>query len=236
VPKTIYLTFDDGPDPTITTSMVHILAAKQVEATFFLTGADPSDKNDSSSPDAWLRIYCDDQTTFRSNTSKNAVRSIRGSGHAIGIHGWRHDHPWNQQPDGGVSEVSQTESALKDILGEYGLYEKLLRAPGGDWPTVPIPGYEDWYYYEWNIKAQDHTGPTGDVVVKNVMDDLAAKNYPDEAIVLMHSIFQGTLDAINDSNYDLVGKLQQQGGYTIFKKLPRDQDSPGKVIRPNPYP
>src|SRR5262245_36628566 len=35
-PPTIYLTFDDGPNPTTTPDLLEVLAREQVQATFFL--------------------------------------------------------------------------------------------------------------------------------------------------------------------------------------------------------
>ena len=64
--KSIYLTFDDGPDPLITPWILDLLKEKNIQATFFCVGA---------------------------NAEKNSdiVQRIMAEGHAIGNHSMRHE-------------------------------------------------------------------------------------------------------------------------------------------------
>lgn len=61
-PPTVYLTFDDGPNPTTTPDLLDVLARERVHATFFL-----------------LDDHITDETA-------SIVRRISDEGHAIGLH------------------------------------------------------------------------------------------------------------------------------------------------------
>ena len=65
--STLALTFDDGPNPTITPRLLDLLDRHNVKATFFLIGA-------------WVR------------TAPGIAREIAARGHAIGNH--TYTHPW----------------------------------------------------------------------------------------------------------------------------------------------
>ena len=165
--KTAYLTFDDGPDPYITPQIARELQAREVAATFFLTGADPSISGDPYCSDGWLRIYSPD---LSDPANELVVLVIQSTGHAIGVHGWRHDHPWNVFDP--ADEVRRTEEALRNILGQ-GFSARLLRAPGGAFPAEVIKGYADSYYYGWDIPSKVHReidgyGIDGSTVVTTV--------------------------------------------------------------------
>jgi peptidoglycan/xylan/chitin deacetylase (PgdA/CDA1 family) len=60
--KTIYLTFDDGPNPSVTPQLLHVLRDKQVHATFFII---------------------DDHVT---DATAPIVKRIFDEGHAVGLH------------------------------------------------------------------------------------------------------------------------------------------------------
>jgi len=219
--KTAYLTFDDGPDPAITPQIARELQSRGVVATFFLTGADPGDTNDPNSSDGWQRIYSPD-----GQTGQSVVSVIHSAGHAIGVHGWRHDHPWNTFD--AAEEVRMTEQALKSILGDS-FSAMLLRAPGGAFPAEVISEYASSYYYGWDIPSMvynglDGYGMDGGTVVARITEELEASGYPDQPIILLHSIHEGTLAAIRDQ--DLIGTLRNLG-YTSFGVLPRPGDHPG---------
>lgn len=228
--KTAYLTFDDGPDPSLTPQLALYLQSRGAQATFFLTGADPSDRNDPSSVDEFLRIYSTcNPDVLPQLANIEAVKVIHNSGHAIGIHGWRHDHPWNLQADDGANEVRLVEDALKKILGVDDLPEKLLRAPGGAFGKVPISGYSGWHYYLWTVDPKDDYGVAPQTIVDKVLTQLDQKGSPNNPIILLHAIRPGTYNAVTDPQYDLIGKLVERG-YTQFKPLPRPGDPVDTVI------
>jgi peptidoglycan/xylan/chitin deacetylase (PgdA/CDA1 family) len=71
----ICLTFDDGPDPVFTPTVLDMLAKSNAKATFF-----PIGKNVERYPDLMKRIVKE--------------------GHELGEHGYTHKHPWVTGPYG----------------------------------------------------------------------------------------------------------------------------------------
>src|SRR5262249_24975719 len=69
-PPTIYLTFDDGPNPTTTPDLLDVLAREAVHATFFV-----------------IDRHITDQTA-------PIVRRIFDDGHSVGIHTGTRRHMW----------------------------------------------------------------------------------------------------------------------------------------------
>jgi peptidoglycan/xylan/chitin deacetylase (PgdA/CDA1 family) len=116
------------------------------------------------------------------------VKLLYASGHALGIHGWLHTNAWNSPNVDPSREIRLVEDALKGILGVSELPDKLLRAPYGAFPKVPISGYSGWYYYGWNIDAKDDYGVDAQTIVNNVVNQLTQKGWPDNPVILRSKV------------------------------------------------
>ncbi|MDO5710292.1 MAG: polysaccharide deacetylase family protein [Micrococcales bacterium] len=83
----VYLTFDDGPDPTWTPQVLALLAEYRAEATFFMIG--------------------EEVARFPS-----VARQVRTAGHAVGNH--TYTHPWLTKltSAGARSELARTDALL----------------------------------------------------------------------------------------------------------------------------
>ena len=92
-PDEIALTYDDGPNDGHTERLLDILARHNAQATFFLIGRFARQRPD-------------------------LVRRIQAAGHTIGNHTWTHPRLIFQPPARVREELSTTNSALEDILGE----------------------------------------------------------------------------------------------------------------------
>lgn len=79
----IALTFDDGPDPTVTPRVLEILRREQVVATWFITGSAAAEHPE-------------------------LVRSILGDGHQIANHMWDRTSAWTLSPRELATSVSAT--------------------------------------------------------------------------------------------------------------------------------
>jgi peptidoglycan/xylan/chitin deacetylase (PgdA/CDA1 family) len=90
--QSLYLTFDDGPDPLWTPLILDILETAGVTATFFVIG-----KQAISVP--------------------AMVRRVAAAGHTIGNHTWSHRHPWTMSPAVARREVRDGTAAISDVLG-----------------------------------------------------------------------------------------------------------------------
>jgi RHS repeat-associated protein len=224
--KTAYLTFDDGPDPSVTPQIALYLQQRGARATFFVSGTSSGGFPRISLP-CIPNLNGPDLVSLQGLENTPVISLLYNSGHAIGIHGWNHDIDWNLQADDGKNEVDLVREALEQALPGANL-PKLLRAPRGNFPQNPISGYENWYYYEWTI-APEEGAQTADGIIQNLKQELEAKGRPDNPVILLHSIRLDTLNAVVNSQYDMLTVLQEMG-YTRFESLPRPQDNPGYPV------
>lgn len=136
-PKTMYLTFDDGPSGENTPRVLDILKERNIKATFFLVG-----ESVEKHPDI--------------------VRRIAAEGHAIGVHCYNHDYKNLYQSV--ESYVEDFEHARRVIYDVAGVDTVLFRFPGGSINNYNKEVYEDiieemtsrgYIYYDWNASLED---------------------------------------------------------------------------------
>ena len=193
----IYLTFDDGPDPTYTKAILDVLKKYNVPATFFVLGS-------------------------KANNNKELIKREIAEGHAIGIHTWSHDYATvYKSSDSFWNEVNKTKDAIKSIAN-YDTY--LIRFPGGVSNTVSrrySSGImtrlaneainRGFNYYDWNISSGDAGGTTDPKVETNNVTSQLSKSRGN--VVLMHDIKLHTANAIES-----IVKYGLDNGYK-FKTL-----------------
>jgi peptidoglycan/xylan/chitin deacetylase (PgdA/CDA1 family) len=92
VSDSLYLTFDDGPDPHWTPRVLDALARQGAHASFFVIG----------------------QLARR---FPPLLREIRAGGHAVCSHGWSHLHPWTLTGKRAEREVCDGADAIAQALG-----------------------------------------------------------------------------------------------------------------------
>ena len=103
-PKTVALTFDDGPDQTYTPEILDILQKAGVKATFFVIGA-----NAEKNPELLRRLYAE--------------------GHDIGNHTFTHPNIADISLTQLGLEVSATQRLFESVLGRQ---THLFRSPYGE--------------------------------------------------------------------------------------------------------
>ncbi|WP_410640862.1 polysaccharide deacetylase family protein [Amycolatopsis sp. lyj-346] len=86
--KIVALTFDDGPDPAGTSTILDTLKSRQVPATFFLIGRDIA-----AHPDL--------------------AREIAAAGHEIGNHSFSHDRMIGVTPSWVADEIEATDALIR---------------------------------------------------------------------------------------------------------------------------
>jgi peptidoglycan/xylan/chitin deacetylase (PgdA/CDA1 family) len=101
--KTVYLTFDDGPDPACTPLILDILRKEHVKATFFVLG-------------------------YRSEQFPYIVRRMHSEGHEIGNHGYYHTFIVHKSKQWVESDINLADAA---VLTACGVKPKYFRPPGG---------------------------------------------------------------------------------------------------------
>ena len=165
--KTVYLTFDDGPDDKNTPAVLDILREAGVKATFYVTG-----RQAEAHPDVLQRIY--------------------DEGHAIGNHSY--DHRYEKlYPDvnGFLAEMERTDEIIYGILGVRPL---ILRAPGGrighfTAAYAPASRANGYVEHDWNVSSAD--AAPGHPVAQDFIDNISSETDQEvaarTAIILMHS-------------------------------------------------
>lgn len=165
--KTCYLTFDDGPNPDVTASILDTLKQYGVPATFFVVG-----KNAVAYPDL--------------------IKRMDAEGHAIGNHSYSHDYDYMYSGDIEFdNEMNKCKSAINNILGKS--YPNLLyRFPGGSFEVykqyyiwnIEAEGYQyvDWTALTGDSEIQD---PDADYIM-NTLKESTNNGTKEDIVVLMH--------------------------------------------------
>lgn len=162
--KTVYLTFDDGPDPENTPIVLEILKKNKIKATFFITGTQAE-----KYPELLKQIYLE--------------------GHAIGNHSYNHIYrELYQSPEAYTAQLHRTDDVIKNIIGVRPL---ITRAPGGSagsfnrhyWDLLKKEGYIE---VGWNISSGDASSAHFDQIFQNIVHQMNNKVLWSHAIILMH--------------------------------------------------
>ncbi len=189
-PKTVVLTFDDGPDPRWTPEILSVLDRHEVKATFFVVGTQVA----------------------RYPTIAEAVVD---AGHEVGVHTFTHPDMAALTPWLRGLEYSQTQMALAATVGQT---TPLLRFPyssGADslddvtWPLVLEAGRAGYVVVMSSLDSRDWERPGVDRIV-------AASMPADEspAVMLFHDA--GGDRAQTVAALDIVIPMLKERGYQFL--------------------
>ncbi|MBM7636566.1 polysaccharide deacetylase family protein [Streptococcus saliviloxodontae] len=177
--KIVFLTFDDGPDTTITPQVLDVLAQYQVPATFFLVGNNISD------------------------STKPIIERQIAEGHAIAVHSMSHNfsllYP-NRigNTDQIIYEVTEAQKLLKACLGDD-FQTNVFRYPGGHMSWSGLEAADSQLndlgvtWMDWNTLAGDaeplSKRPTTSEAMMQYIQS-STQYFPDTPIkvLLMHDI------------------------------------------------
>lgn len=171
-PKTMYLTFDDGPSEDNTTAVLDILKAHNIKATFFVVG-----ENVEKHPEIAQRIV--------------------EEGHTIGIHCYRHDYKtlYNSVD----SYLEDFERAYQAVLEATGVEVQFFRFPGGSINAYNKDVYEEiikemtdrgFVYFDWNGSLEDATKNNApERLLKNARESTLGRK---KIVMLAHDIIYNT--------------------------------------------
>ena len=110
--ESVYLTFDDGPDPDYTPRLLDALAASDAKATFFVQG----------------------QCVMR---HPRVARRIVEDGHAVASHGWSHRRLPHWAFRRAWDEFAKAKEAIREVVG----VDTILYRPPYGWVTLPMLAY-----------------------------------------------------------------------------------------------
>ncbi|MFC4019238.1 glycosyltransferase [Micromonospora sp. GCM10011542] len=188
-PKTIALTFDDGPDPVWTPRVLDVLRRHRAPATFFVIGSQVARHRD-------------------------LARGIAAEGHEIGVHTFTHPDvsmlpAWRQR-----MEYAQTQMAIVDAAG---VRTSLLRLPyssvpgaidDGNWPVIRQAARRGYLTVVNDLGSDDWARPGVDAIVRNMTPAEDAG-----AVVLLHDAGGDRSQTI--AALDRYIPLMQARGYTF---------------------
>ena len=179
-PKTIYLTFDDGPGP-YTEGILATLAKYNVKATFFVTNQFPAYQS-------W-------------------IGEEYKQGHVVAVHTYSHRYEnVYSSVDAYFNDFNQMNEIIKNYTGSY---SNLFRFPGGSSNTISYryaygvvsqiaarANSLGYIYFDWNLDSRDAEGMDSWSIYNNVVN---GSDNCSACVVLMHDVKQPTaeiLDAI----------------------------------------
>ncbi len=172
-PRTVYLTFDDGPSKN-TEQILNTLQEAGVPATFFVVSAEGNEE--------YLPL----------------LKRTLAEGHCIGLHSDTHEYrKIYASAEAYWSDIDALRKKLEPYCSGYDY--SVLRFPGGSTNTVShkyggsglmeelIPQAKDKGYavVDWNVTAEDSVGgnPSANTIASRVIKGCQKQN---SAVVLMH--------------------------------------------------
>lgn len=176
-PKTMYLTFDDGPSEENTSAILDALKARNIKATFFLVG-----ENVEKHPEIAKRIAAE--------------------GHTIGIHCYSHDYEaLYQSVDTYLADFEKAKTVVYETTG---VEAKLFRFPGGSINSYNKKVYKDiaeamtkkgYIYYDWNASLEDAVKQsTPETLLANAKESTLGRK---KVVMLAHDVVYNTTCCID---------------------------------------
>ncbi|MFI6488683.1 polysaccharide deacetylase family protein [Streptomyces sp. NPDC050564] len=140
--RTMVLTFDDGPDPRYTPSILRTLRKYDVRAMFFVCGEMAVD-------------------------NKDLLGEMADDGHIVGNHTWTHPLLTQLSRSAIHSEIERTCEVIDDAYGEPPVW---FRAPYGAWnrATFQIGAELGMEPLAWTVDSLDWTTPGTKTIVHRV--------------------------------------------------------------------
>lgn len=139
--KVIYLTFDDGPNPAVTPSLLRLLRQYHAKATFFAVG-------------------------YSAAAHPSLVRQIKAGGHALGNHTYGHANLTHLSAAGQRSQIVRGRSVLG--RGAAPCLRPPYGAKNGT--TLRVADSLGYSVVMWTIDTRDWTRPGTSVIVSRVLN------------------------------------------------------------------
>lgn len=150
----IALTFDDGPSPHYTATLLDMLHDNHVRATFFVVGVFAQDNPD-------------------------LIKRMQNEGHIIGIHSFAHENGLFMSPNKTIKDVARTIDALQQLDVKVRWY----RPPWGHFNLAMFLCSKKFGIkpFLWDVMAQDWSAHT---TIKTIEEKLIRRTKPGSVICL----------------------------------------------------
>ena len=177
--KVAFLTFDDGPNVSVTPKVLDILKDEDVKASFFVIG-----KNVDSHPEIVKRAY--------------------EEGHFIANHGYDHNNSiLYKNSESFINEIKKTDLAIGNAIGVQDYCSHVFRFPNGFMSpnnkakkkeAVKLLKDINYTYIDWNCLNNDSIKKYSNYQLLNNLKKTCKGK--DTLVILMHD----TKDVSNSSN------------------------------------
>ena len=187
-PKTLLLTFDDGPHPRYTDRILAILKKYNLQAIFFEVG-----KNLGTITGDTVKLTPTAQASYR----------ILESGSALGNHSYTHALLPQLTESGYSSEIDSTNKLLRFILKSD---PALFRPPYGarNDGVLHVVRADNLKCMEWNIDSMDWADPIPNSIAQRVLKEIDQQG---RGIILFHDIHSRAVELLPS----LIETLQKNG-------------------------
>jgi peptidoglycan-N-acetylglucosamine deacetylase len=144
--KIVALTFDDGPDPKYTPTVLQLAHKYDAKFTFFLVGRE-------------IQLH------------PALARQEVAEGHLIGNHTWDHPTLTYDTERQNITEIERCEDEIQQICGER---THLFRPPKGMWDGDTFLAAEALGYRMvlWSVALEHHAAKTPEAMAQRVLDQI----------------------------------------------------------------
>ena len=177
-PKTVVLTFDDGPHPRYTDEILEILARYQAPAIFFHLGRNLG--------------TVDDKGAVKLGAQSAVAKRVLQAGHQLANHSFSHGLLAKMSGDEVRTEAARTE-ALLDAAGRTP--SALFRFPYGARNAGALQTVEALHLRSmmWNIDSMDWADPVPKSIAERVLHETTKLQ---RGVILFHDIQGRTVQAL----------------------------------------
>ena len=192
-PKTVALTFDDGPHPRYTEQVLALLRKYGIRATFFELGVNLGEVDASG------------QVTL--GHTAEIAKKVLEAGHVIANHTYSHRVLPKLSPEERAAEIERTNALLQAVSGHKPL---LFRAPYGarNQEILDRVTADGMRSVMWNIDSLDWADPVPESIAMRVLHQINQKH---RGVILFHDIHKQSVMALTP----VIEELQRQD-YTFL--------------------
>ena len=172
----VAMTFDDGPNATLTPKLLDLLAKNRMKATFFVVG-----QNVAEYPEI--------------------VKRAAREGHEIASHSWSHPNLGKMSDDAVRRELQKTDDAIVQAIGTR---PTLMRPPYGSITARQKSWINEAFGYRiiiWDVDPLDWRRPGPSVVTQRIVSGTQPGS-----IILAHDIHAPTIEAMPETFEQLQAK------------------------------
>jgi len=166
--KEIAITFDDGPDASLTPAILDVLEKYEIKAAFFCIGS---------------KVY----------NSPEIVQMIDNKGHVLGNHSYSHSHYFDFWTKTKMqNDIFEAENTIQEIIGKR---VNFFRPPYGVTNPALSSALKKTQYkvIGWSLRSLDTTSKDVNLTLKRMKDKLKSGD-----IILLHDTTPFIIELLED--------------------------------------